>query len=76
MGSPAKAEPAVVRDDLAVVLVAEGHPEATLPQVIKGMLRIARQARCSVRSTWNSTELLVHADDTYQGAQRRLKGGK
>lgn len=69
--------PPVVKDTLALTLLAEAHPEATLPQIIKASLTAARLARCSIRSTWNNgkrkVSVLVHAEDTYQGAQRRVQ---
>lgn len=71
MAAPAKALP-LVKDTEALSLQAVGHDSATLSQIIKAALTVARKNQCCVRSTWNDLTIDVTPEDTYQGVQRRV----
>lgn len=70
-------KPPKVKDTLTLKLSATAHPEATLPQLLKQAISIARTTSASVCFTWNTgkkkVDVCVSPEDTYQGAQRRVQ---
>jgi len=55
-----------------VVLTVDVAENATLPQAIRAMLRVARALNCVVRSTWNDETFTVNGDESYSAAQDRI----